>query len=296
MKRSQWILIGVLVVLAVATFFVLRQPGEVSTSDTSGRVLVSYDSAAVDKIEVRSPSGVIILEKEAGRWMLTSPVKYRADEAAIALAIGTGRRIQVTNVVSSNPEKRGLFQVDSNGTLVKIFENGAQKAAFVVGKMGTTYTETYVRVDGSNDVFLAEAMLGTMFYRQTKDWRDKTIFKMDEAAIKSVSFQYGDTTFTLAFQDSMWRIGKDTTVTANVKPFLTAIANLQADDFIDSALTMSKPPTAVLQVGGSQIRLYPKDGGNYLVQTSQSPQWFELQSWKATQILKRRKDFLPKVA
>jgi hypothetical protein len=293
MKRSQWILVGILVALVVATFLVLRQPGEISTTDSSDRVLVTYDSAAVDKIEVHSPGTSVILEREAGRWMLTSPVKYQADEAAVALAVGNGRRIEITSLVSTNPEKRKLFQVDSSGTLVKVYEKGIPKTAFYVGKMGTTYTETYVRADGSNDVYLAQGMLSTTFSRQVKEWRDKTIFKTDQAAIKSVRFQYGDTTFTLTFQDSTWMIGNDTTVMSSVKSFLGSISSLQTDEFVDSALTMTKPPAVMIGVEGTQIRFYTKDSGKYYVQTSQSPQWFELQTWRATQVIKRKKDFLP---
>jgi hypothetical protein len=129
MKRTLWILIGILAALGIATFLVLRQPGEVSTTDTSGRVLVTYDSAAVDKIEVYSPGTSVTLEREAGRWMLISPVKYQADEATVALAIGTGRKIEITSLVSTNPEKRKLFQVDSSGTLVRVYERGVLKTA-----------------------------------------------------------------------------------------------------------------------------------------------------------------------
>jgi hypothetical protein len=292
MKRTLWILIGILAALGIATFLVLRQPGEVSTTDTSGRVLVTYDSAAVDKIEVYSPGTSVTLERGAGRWMLTSPVKYQADEATVALAVGTGRKIEITSLVSTNPEKRKLFQVDSSGTLVKVYERGSLKTAFYIGKMGTSYTETYVRPDGSNDVYLAQGMLSTTFGRQAKEWRDKTIFKTDEAAIKSVRFQYGDTTFTLTFQDSTWKIGNDTTVMSSVKSFLGSISSLQTDEFIDSVLTMTKPPTVMIGVEGTQIRFYTKDAGKYYVQTSQSPQWFELQSWRAGQVIKRKKDFL----
>ena len=192
MKRSIWILIGILAALAVSTFLVLRQPGEISTTDSSGRVLAAYDSAAVDKIEVSEPGRSVTLEKEAGKWMLTLPVKYRADEAAVALAIGTGRRIEITSPVSTNPEKRKLFQVDSSGTLVRIYERGALKAAFYIGKMGPSYTETYVRSDGSNDVYLAQGMLSTPFHNQAKEWRDKTIFKMDEAVKAKVGKLFGE--------------------------------------------------------------------------------------------------------
>jgi hypothetical protein len=294
MKRSWLILIGILVILAIATYFVLRQPGEVSSTGSSGRYLVSYDSIAVDKLELHSPGGTITLEKEAGKWMITAPVKYRADEAAVASAIGTGNKLEITSLVSTNPEKRKLFQVDSTGTLVRVYEKGAARTAFYVGKMGPAYTETYVRADGSNDVYLTQGFLSSTFGRQAKEWRDKTIFKTEQSSIKSVRLQYGDTTFTLVFQDSTWRIGKDAAVLSTVQNFLGAISNLLTDEFIDSSLAMTKPPTAMIEVEGTQLRFYPtKDSGKYYVQTSQSPQWFELQSWKAAQLLKRKKDFLP---
>lgn len=293
MKRLTWILVGALIVLAIIAFFVLRQPGETSTTGTSGETLVSYDSASVDKIEVTSAGNSVVLEKQGNGWSLTSPIRYRADQGVVAAAVGKGKNIELKNVVSSNPEKQKLFQVDSSGTLVQMYAAGNMVAAFRVGKPSPSFTETYVRKEGSNDVYLADGMFSYQFTHPPKDWRDKSIFKTNPDGIRSVTYRYGDTTFTLANNDSLWRVNGDSVKDqASVRGVINSIANLQADDFVDSALASAPRQVALMEVEGTQIRFCEgKTTGTYLVQTSQSPQWYEVQGWRAAQVLKRKKDF-----
>ena len=293
MKSNTVYWIIALVVLAIGAFFALHREGEVSSTGSSGKMLVDYDSTGVDKLELISPAGSVVLEKEAGTWMLTAPIKFKADENAVTAAVGRGRKIELSSLVSTNPEKQNLFQVDSTGTLVRVYEKGSLKAAFHVGKASSSFTDTYVRLDGSTNVQLANEVITSYFNKQPKDWRDKTIFKTDEGKIRSVRFQYGDTTFSLSLQDSIWRVQKDSANQAVIKPLLTALANIQTDNFIDSLPATLPRLTAIVGVEGTQIRFYRKEDSKYLVQTSQSPQWFELQSWRATSLLKRKKDLLP---
>jgi len=292
MKRTTWILVGTVIALAIIAFFVLRQPGEVSTTEGSGTMLVSYDSATVDKLEVNASGTSVVLEKQGNGWMLTSPLRYRADQTVVTAAVGKGKNIEVKNVVSSNPEKQRVFQVDSSGTLVQMYAGGNLVAAFRVGKPSASYTETYVRREGSDDVYLADGMFSYTFVQQSKDWRDKSIYRNEPDLVKSVTYKYGDTTFTLAMNDSLWRLNGDSVSQPTVRSVLGSLANLQADGFVDSAL--SAPPTqvALIDVDGTQIRFCQNKGtSNYLVQTSQSPQWYEVQEWRAGQVLKRKNDF-----
>lgn len=293
MKRNTVYSIVVLVALGIITFFTLNREGEVSSTGSSGRMLVEYDSMSVDKLEMVSPTGSVILEKQAGTWMVTAPVKYKADETAVASAVGKGRKIELTSLVSTNPEKQALFQVDSSGTLVRVYEKGSPKTAFRIGKPSSSFTETYVRLEGSNEVQLTNEMISSYFNKQPKEWRDKSVFKMEEGKIKTVRFHYGDTTFALSLQDSMWRIERDSANQTAVKPLLSALANIQTDEFVDSALSTVPKLTAIIEVDGIQIRFFKKDDTKYLVQTSHSPQWFELQNWRTTSLLKRKKDLLP---
>jgi hypothetical protein len=294
MKRSTLILVVVLAILAVAAYLVMQRPGETSTSGPAGNMLVEYDSAAVDRLEVIASGGSITLEKEAGSWMLVSPLRYKADGAAVTAAIGQGRRLELSSLVSTNPGKQSLFLVDSTGTLVKVYAKGAVQAAFRVGKPSSSFTETYVRREGSDDVHLAQGILTGAFVRQPNEWRDKTVFSLDQPQITAVKFQFGDTTFTLALADSLWRIGKDSVAQTTVTTFLTALSSFKANEFIDSTVSPLPKPTALVEVAGTQIRFHwNKDGSWYYVQSSQSPQLFKVLSWKAAQILKRKTEFLP---
>ena len=293
MTKNTWILTGVLAALVVVAYLVMQRPGESSAPESSGKMLVDFDSAAVDKIEIRSANGPASIEREGGVWMLTAPVHYRADDATVGSALSSGKRMEIRELVSSNPQKQGLFQVDSSGTIVRIFEHGAEKTAFWIGKPSPSYTETYVRREGSNDVYLATGMFSSTFSRRPSEWRDKTIFKTDQDAIGEVTLRFGDTAVVLSRQDSVWKIGDDVVKNDAVKSFTGALSNLQADDFVDSTVSAMPPLTVQIEAAGTQIRLYKTTAGDrYYVQTSATPQLFTVYSWRATQIVKRKKDFL----
>lgn len=296
MKRNTWILIGILILLVVATLLVMQRPGEISSSGSSGKMLVTYDSTAVDKLEIVSTKLSVTFERQGGKWMMTSPVRYKANETIVAEAVGRGRQLELSNLVSSNPEKQRLFEVDTSGTKVIVYERGTEKAVFYVGKANSSFTDTYVRRAGSNEVYATTGIITSTFTRRLEDWRDKTVFKTEQSGITSATFTFGDTTFTLAMKDSVWWIGKDSANQTTIQSFLGSLANVQADEFVDSALTDVPKLTAAIEVSGVQLRFHPtKDGSKYFVQTSESPQWYVLQSWRANQLLKRKKDFLPAV-
>jgi hypothetical protein len=293
MTKNTWILTGVLAALIVVAYLVMQRPGESSSPESSGTMLVDFDSAAVDKIEIRSPNGLAVIERDGGVWMETTPIRYRADDATVTSTLSSGKRMELKGLVSSNPQKRGVFQVDSAGTMVRIFEHGAEKTAFWIGKPSPSYTETYVRREGSNDVYLASGVFSSSFSRRANEWRDKTILRTDLDAITGVTLRFGDTTVALVRQDSVWKIGDEVAKIDIVKSFIGTLANFQADDFIDTAVLAMPPLTFQIEVGGTQIRFYKmKEGDKFYVQSSATPQLFEVLNWRASQLLKRKKDFL----
>lgn len=299
MKRSSTTLLAILAALAIAAFFVLRQPGERSVSESSGGQLLTYDSAAVDKMEIRANTGNVTLERQGGKWMITSPVRYAADESAVTAAVGKGKDLKITGTVSTNPAKQSLYSVDSTGTLVQVFANNNRVASFRAGKPSSSWTESYVRKEGANEVYSVEGALSTTFVKGANDWRDKTIFKSDQNQIKAIKFQFpaagrgSDTTFVLSKKDSVnWVIGSDSTINSNVTSFLSSLANYQADEFVDSTITAMPKLIAAIETQGTQLRFYKRTDGKYYVQSSASPQWFAVQEWKAGQVVKRKKDFV----
>jgi hypothetical protein len=291
MKRSTWILIVVLLLLAATTYLVLQRPGESSSPASAGEMLVSYDSAAVDKLEITSAGAAVVLALEEGKWMIVSPVHYRADDAAVTAAVSRGRRLELKGLVSSNPQKQSLFQVDTTGTQVRVFARGAETASFHIGKVGTSFSETYVRREGSNDVYIAEGPLSYIFVKSPKDWRDRVIFKADRDKIVNIAYRYGDTTFTLAFRDSVWEVDNEPASASVVQSLLGSLSNFLTNEFVDSGYTPTSAPSAIVELLGTQIRFYqPKNSTKLMVQSSQSPQWYEVENWRASEVLKRKKD------
>jgi hypothetical protein len=291
MKRSTLILAGILALLTLAAFLVLQRPGEQSISAGDGEMLVSYDSAAVDKIEVKSVSGTTVLQREGSGWMLTVPLRAQADDGSVRQLLSQGRTIAVKAMVSSNPQKQGVFQVDSTGTLVRISTGGEERAAFRIGKGGPSYTETYVRREGSDDVYLADGMLLHVFVRQPRDWRDKAILRLPQESIKTVRYSYGDTTFVLALHDSVWLIDGVPAADYVVRNLIGSLATFSTDDFVDTAVAAPPPLSAAIEVEGVQLRFHKKPRADaFFVITSQGPQVYEVQGWHAAQVLKRKNE------
>jgi hypothetical protein len=291
MKKNTYILMGLFICLFIIAYLVLQKPGERSANSASTGLLFSLDSLLVDKIEIKTSAISLLLEKHGGEWFIAQPVNYKADQANVGQFIHQIKNLEIKNIVSNKPEKQAVFQVDQTGTQVTAYEKNVEKAAFVLGKMTDSYSESYVRKLNSNDVYRVEGISSYSVNRPVKDWRDKTILTVPKESIKEMRFQYGDTTFSITWSDSTWYLGKDKAKLSVVESILSSISNLQADDFIDTAV--SPKVTAMVLYAGIQLRFaFIKTLNKYYVQSSNSPQWFVLEQWKANQILKRKKEIV----
>jgi hypothetical protein len=292
MKRNTWSSLAVLLALGAIAYFVLQQPGEKSVKATSENVLVKLDSAAVTRLEISSTNDEIVLEKEGDIWYLTAPIsKARAAEHMVTRAVGAGTALHPKTLVSTNPEKQSLFKVDSAGTRVKFSDREGKSSTIVLGKTTTSFTETYVRLEGSNEVYIAEGALTSIYDRKPKDWRDKAIFKTARESITEVTFHYGDTTFTASRKDSVWKL--DDITIGEPTSFIAALSKFDTEDFVDTTIAKLPRLSATIEVGGIEIRFYfHKETDKYLVQTTESSQWYTVPLWRAKQVLKRRPEFL----
>ena len=293
MKRSTLLLAGILVVLILIAFLLLQKPGEQSSSASTGEFLARVDSLAVDKIHLQSPTFNVVLEKQGVEWYLRNPLSFRADQSNVAQLLHQAKSLEVKNVVSGNPEKQSLFQVDSTGTQVTLFEGENETASFILGKTGPTFSETYARRKGSNEVVLVSNIMNYAFTRSIKEWRDRSIVSIPKETIKQLTYQFGDTTFTMEFRDSLWFVGDDPAQGSVVERVLSSLTGFQGDDFIDTPPASLPRVSAMLSFAGTQLVFYHvKEGDKYMVRSSLYPQWYDVSSWSANQVLKRKKEIV----
>lgn len=296
MKKSTLYLIATFIILFAVAYLVFSPTQERTTSYSLSDLNLKVDSALVNKIEIVKGNASVTLEHTGGKWNLTSPVRYLADEPSVLSLLSSANKFKIMSLVSSNPTKQTLYQVDtSTGTNVKFSDRKGKTVSLIVGKMGPAYSETYIRTPGSNDVYLAEGFNSWSINKEVRDWRDKTIFKSEKDVIKQLAFEYAKEKFSITKLDSInWSVNGDSANNSTVSNLLSTLSNLRTEDFVDSMISL--PPAQLkLQVMSNEItnlqfHPMPPDSAKYWISTSLSPQIFVVSKYMAQQILKQKKD------
>jgi len=290
MNRSTIILIALLVVLGAVTYFLLPSQKEHESSYEPQNISLKVDSASVVKIEIEQKAKSVTIENVGGKWMMTSPIRFAADGSAIKQLLSGLSKFKVGSLISSNPEKQNIFQVDSTGTKLTVTDRSGKSVAMIVGKMGPSFSEVYFRLPSAKDVYLGEGLDTWTINKEVKEWRDKLIVSTPSDAVKELTYNVSNKEFRFQHDTTGWKSGGKTLDASAMNPALNQLANLHADDFVDSLLKIETHPIA-LGIHGTEdvtLNLYPStpDSARYYVQLSNSPQLFVISKWTAQQLLK----------
>jgi hypothetical protein len=293
MTKNTLILVGILIALTIVAFLVLQQPGERSVTEPENRPFLTLDSANVTSITITSQGTSVVLARRGSEWILDSPGEHRADPVAIGALLTEAKKLTVRSVVSTKAEKHSIFQVDTTGTLITLRSSASDSVSFVLGKSAPGFSEVYARLTGSNDVVLVNAAISYTAKRPGSEWRDRAIIRMPKEEIREIRFQYGDTTFTVAWKDTSWTIDDQPAQEWGVTSLVSALSDFKADEFVETPPTTPGKPVASISFAGTLIRFFlPKGADKYLVHSSSSSQWYRIESWRAAQVLKRKKDLV----
>ncbi|NNF06866.1 MAG: DUF4340 domain-containing protein, partial [Candidatus Eisenbacteria bacterium] len=209
MNRSTTLLLMV-ALLCVALVFLFVNPMQDSVQRDNPELaeLVSIgDVDAINQIEIKAPEKDLIqLNKTTAGWFVESRKGYVADTSAVSSVLSTAAEIVATSVVSSNPEKQGIFEVNSEkGVEVTLKEGDQVRAHFFVGKTGSDFTSSYVRSAESDEVYLVRGVNRNLFNRGT-GFVDRTLAKFKPEDVTVLSLAAADTGWVVTKTDSTWSI------------------------------------------------------------------------------------------
>ena len=184
--------------------------------------------------------------------------EYGADSASIATLLEKLTSMKKGELVSENPSKQSIFEVDSaNGILVEVWdETGKSKGSFKVGKNGPDWSSNYVRMVGSNQVYMVPGSIRHSFFTDHKRWRDKSIVKFDKSTVTRIALNSKKSPgLALAKADTgvSWDIVepiKNPAKTDQVEELLNTLSRFNAADFeesqeSDTAMGFSSPELAI---------------------------------------------------
>jgi hypothetical protein len=292
MNRTTLILLAVFIICAVVAYFYIFAPSgkERETSYKTTDIKISFDSASVTKFNILRGGKNVTLENQGGKWMITVPGNYKANASVVATMLGGISHLKLGSLVSTNPTKQNLFEVDSTGTKFTVTDRSNKSLTMIIGKPGPAYSDFYLRLDGSNDVYLGEGITTYTLNQELKEWRDKSIFTTIQDSIKGIAVEYRSKQFVLQKDNSTWKLDGDSIGTSEVTPVLSTLANLNADDFVDTIPKLEIQPISMKIQGSTQgdLKFFPAspDSSKYIVQTAANPQIFTMTKWMVEQLAK----------
>lgn len=312
MRKSLVVLVGAAVVL-VAIYLAMSYSEQKSMAPREASNFVGLDSGVVNKIVIKRLGGAVELDRAGDGWNVIDNGKpQKAEKMGTDQIANVAHNLTVGDIISSNPDKQMLFQVDTiMGRTIEFYRDDQMLGSLVIGKPGSDFRSTYVRKPESNDVYLTSAPLSRLVDRNARAFRDKVISPIDTATITSVDIASKDFTYSIVKMDSLWTVNsnKEGTFIADhnkATQLVNLLGNLRVADFVSDEerdtvnFAAASEMVTVHLSGGNQLSLVlmPKsdERKDYYIRLSNSEGLFVVFEGTRNSLIKKPDDFKPGAA
>ena len=255
MSRDKLLILGVVVLalLGVAVYMKQKQDAAIGAPVVATKDFPAINAPDdIDKIDITNgDKGEVVLEKvpdpkgaatdggAATMWVLTQPVKAPASQQTVKDLVSNLKDLKVDSQVNLklDDEVRKDKQLDTaHAVHVVASKDGAVKVDDLFGKSGPA-GQLVIVASKPDAVWAAKGYSSYLYTKEAKDFRDKEIFKFDDASAAQVtivnshgtlSFTKGDKWAATFDKKPLPRFAED-----KLKDMLRAYKALNADDFAD---------------------------------------------------------------
>jgi hypothetical protein len=315
MNRKTLLALATFAGLGILAVIALTRPDKGERTSDRQRPVARLDQADVESIEVTKAGATTVIKHEGGKYQVTAPVPYPADDAVAKAAFEGLKKMDVSDLVTEKKEKQAEFEVDDKSGihLVAKAKGGKVLADLTVGK--STGPGTMVRPAGKDEIWQATGISRYMFDKNPADWRDKSITTFTQADAEQVEVLTKDGAKTVvkktgekAGSEDKWAVVESSTKIDkldNVIPngVVSSLAMWKANDFADGVKLADaglEPPALTVTVGlkgGKKVTALignKKGEDDYYVKTPEAPQVFLVKKYNADRVVKRPIEFRDK--
>lgn len=288
MKKSTWIIIGLVAVLSVIYFVTKEDQVSVGIKRIT---LPSFSADTIDRIEIVAKEP-INLKNEGGTWLINigdkdKPRFVKADAAAVKSALEAAAEIKHAHYVTSLKEKYAELGVEgADAVMVKLYNKDAVVWALVLGKNANN-AGRYAKIPEENDVHVVRGS----FFRLTKgapsDWRNREIVPIKDTEAKSVTITKDSVPFIVLAKDGdQWNFDKTQVLPEGFRVDKNALAglvrlgtNLRAQGFVDKDEVLANKSLALTVTSEKEtvtVEFFPGTSDKYYVKRSGDDQIYEV--------------------
>ena len=240
--------------LGLYAYFGVMKPDEKETQrkDVEQTLFVTQgpedggDSSApvFTALTVEALQSTTVMELQEGVWRVTSPVPARAEKNLVdtlltQLASTKFRATLEENPTDADLERYGLkppkASVSARAYVPDAQGGGSQDPArqrtltFHTGLENTFDGSVYLRRDGDPRVYIANGSLRHAIEKHTNDWRDHTVFSVEEPSLLRIEVKARKNAYTLerTTADKSWKLVRPVELRADAERVTQMISSLK---------------------------------------------------------------------
>jgi hypothetical protein len=277
---------------------------------------ISSWKGAVDEIDISKKEIQFKIIQKDGKWFVNG--EFPADKEKVDSIEKNLRELDITDFISNGSYYQQYDLTPEKAVRVTAKKGGDILRDLYIGKPGSSFRNTYVKLDANGRIYLASGNLADpVNVVGIDDLRDKQIHQFNSADITSLELNYhGSISFEKKekvekdkkinkgdiFVPSGWtsrNITQTEIDNAKIDALADAFLSLKAEAFpavkandLTSVLCTVKAAVKDKKV---EFTIHKKDGEFYLCTSSASPYVFTVREWAANKFLKNISDFKKKI-
>jgi Domain of unknown function (DUF4340) len=284
--RSLLVAAIILAALSGAVWWAKKHPqsGTSATPATpAAPKLADVPQAKVKQVEIaKKGAPALTLESKNGRWFITTPDQYPADQEAVTTLLSSMSPLNADTVVDETPKDVEQFGLKDPSVTVTLHETDGKTDQFFLGNDVPATSLVYVRMGSKPAVYAVANTFKTSVDKSVNDLRDKRLLTFDTNKLTSVEVgsPKGDVVLGKNNQ-SDWRILKphpDRADSFQVEELLRKLGDAKmdlsasADDQKKAAAAFASGQPAgtakVTDASGTQTLEVRKDKADYYARSS----------------------------
>ncbi len=285
--KSILAVLGVLVTLWLGSVLLSGRGGGGPAPGGLASLLEGLDETTVSQIRIVGPSQTVSLQRSSGIWTVNGNV---ADSAVVTRFWRAVMDAEVGGVVANNPrnhERMGLSTDSAWAVDFTLVDGGTVSA--LVGKTGPIFPSGYMRLPDQDAVVVVSGDFRPTVVLSVTEWRDKTILRVDTAAVVRVVLETDEGTHVAERADTTWSVDGEPANANTMRVLLDELAHLLAVGFVeDDGEVFEENPTRVIALGAEADTLgivtITGEAGTRHARTPGSADVFEIPSFRAERV------------
>lgn len=274
MKKNQWILlVVVVVVVGYAYFGIYKADQKEEAAKEVASQMVSLEKDQLSEISIQSEGSHLLLKKTPEGWVLESPLQDKTDDQFIDNFVATLMAEKSKSTLFEGQEIHWAdFGLDKPKGSIKIKNNAGKELVFQVGSIQNFEGNSFVRVNDEKKVLIAGQEWNGRLDRKALDFREKRIIRDFPEGANALTFK-GAISVDLKKENDQWKLAqqKDWSLdVAKVDELLRNLKNLKARDYLSEKDVPKSSPVLQIIVANKdkswQGKVYKKD--TYFVVTT----------------------------